>query len=160
MGPGGGADEHELEEELGALDGGEDADHGGDGVADEEAAGDAEGVEDGEEVVDVGVEGGVAAEVEVVGVDAAGADEVVGDDAEVVQVRKDAGPGGLIGAEAMGEDHRAVAGADHAHVQDLEELASARATHHGGGGGRRRPGTLRPRRRSTHGVDWLSQLPN
>ncbi|CAI0422912.1 unnamed protein product, partial [Linum tenue] len=41
---------------------------------------DAVGVEDVEEVVDVRVEGGVAVEVEVVGVDAAGADEVVEDD--------------------------------------------------------------------------------
>lgn len=36
-----GADEDELGEEVGATDGGEDADHGGDGVADEGAARDA-----------------------------------------------------------------------------------------------------------------------
>jgi hypothetical protein len=53
--PGRRADEYELGEELGAADGGEDADHGGDGVADEGAARDAERVEDGEEVVDVRV---------------------------------------------------------------------------------------------------------
>ena len=53
-------------------------------MADVEAAVDGEEVEDLEEVVDIGVEGGVAAEIKEVGVDAAGADEVVQDDAEVV----------------------------------------------------------------------------
>lgn len=47
----------------------EDAYNGGDGVVDEEATADAEAVDDGEETVDVGVQGDVASEVEVVGID-------------------------------------------------------------------------------------------
>lgn len=50
-----GADEDELKEKLGTTDGGQDADHGRDGMADKEAAVYAEGFEDDEEVVDVGI---------------------------------------------------------------------------------------------------------
>jgi len=119
--PGGGADEDEFGEEFGAADGGEHADHGGDGVADVGAAGDAEGLEDVEEVVDVGVEGGVAAVVEVVGVDAAGAYQVVEDDAVVArEVGEDALPRRLVRAEAVCEDEVLVAGALHAHVEGVQ----------------------------------------
>lgn len=119
--PGRSADEDELGEEVGSADGGENSDHGGDGVANVGAAGDGEGVENGEEVVDVGVEGGVTAEVKVVRVDAAGADEVVYDDAVGLrQVRENALPGGLVGAEAVGEDEELIAGADHADVEGVD----------------------------------------
>lgn len=56
-------------------------------------ASDMEGVEDIEEVVDVGVESGVAAVIEVIRVDAAGTDEVVENDAVATgEVREDALP--------------------------------------------------------------------
>lgn len=100
--PRGGADEDEFEEGIGAADGREDADRGGDGVADEEAAVDARGGEDEEEVVGAGIEGRVPAEVEVVGVDAAGAGQIVEDDAVVaIEVGDDSVPGRLVGAEAV-----------------------------------------------------------
>lgn len=90
-------------------------------MADVGAAGDAEGVEDVEEVVDVGVEGGITAVVEVVGVDAAGADEVVENDAVVAgEVREHALPRGLVRAEAVGQDKVLVAGTFHANVQGVE----------------------------------------
>lgn len=98
-----GSDEDELREKLRAADGGDDSDHGGDGVAHVGAGLDAEGVDDAEEVVHVGVEGRVAVEVEVVGVDAAGADEVVEDDSVGLgEVREDEVPGGLVCAEPVG----------------------------------------------------------
>lgn len=50
-------------------------------MADVGAASDTEGVEDVEEVVDVGIEGGVATVVKVIGVDTAGTDKVIEDDA-------------------------------------------------------------------------------
>jgi hypothetical protein len=112
--PGRGADEDKLGEEVRSSDGGEDADHGGDGVADEGAARDAERVEDGEQVVDVGVEVVVAAEVEVVRVDAAGADEVVEHDAVVAgEVRQHAAPRRLVRPEAMRQHHHPLAAPHH-----------------------------------------------
>ncbi|GER40208.1 proteasome subunit alpha type [Striga asiatica] len=118
--PRGGADENELGEKVWAADGGEDADGGGDGVADVGAAAEAEGVEDVEEVVDEGVEGSVAAEVEVVRVDAAGTDEVVEDNAVVAgKVGKDPLPCRLIGADAVGEHKHLLAGAHDSHVKRL-----------------------------------------
>ena len=72
--PGRSSYEDELREKLRAADGSDDTDHGRDGVAHVGAVLDAERVDDVEEVVDVRVEGGVSVEVEVVGVDAAGAD--------------------------------------------------------------------------------------
>lgn len=101
--PRGSADEDELGEEIGAANGGEDSDHGGDGVTDVVAAVDSEGGEDVEEVVGVGVESGVAPEVEVVGVDAAGADEVEEDHAVVAEeIGENAPPRRLVGAGAVG----------------------------------------------------------
>lgn len=74
-------------------------------MADVGAAGDAEGLQDVEEVVDVGVEGGVAAVVEVVGVDAAGAHQVVENDAVVArEVGQHALPCRLVRAEAVCQD--------------------------------------------------------
>lgn len=133
--PGGGADEDEFGEEVGTADGGQHADHGGDGVADVGAAGDAEGLEDVEEVVDVGVEGGVAAVVEVVWVDAAGAHQVVENDAVVArEVGKHALPRRLVRAEAVCQDQVLVAGALNAHVECVQngtphtEFCSERGT--------------------------------
>jgi len=72
-------------------------------VADVGAAGDSEGVEDVEEVVHVGIEGGVAAEVEEIGVDAAGAGQVVEDDFIVRgEVREDSLPSRLVRPEPVG----------------------------------------------------------
>lgn len=72
-------------------------------MADVVAALDSEGAEDVEEVVGVGVEGGVAAEVEVVGVDATGADEVEEDYAVVAEeIGENAPPRRLVGAGAVG----------------------------------------------------------
>jgi hypothetical protein len=125
--PGRRADEDELGEELGAADGGEDADHGGHGVPDEGAARDAERVEDGEQVVDVRVQRVVAAEVEVLRVDAAGADEVVEHHAVVAgEVGEHAAPRRLVRAEPVGQHHHAVAAAHHPHVEDLQQLGAAR----------------------------------
>lgn len=49
-------------------------------MTDVSTASDMEGVEDVKEVVNVGVKSGVTAEIEMIGVDATGADEVVEDD--------------------------------------------------------------------------------
>ena len=103
------------------MDGGQDADHGGDGVAYESAAMDMEGVEDAEEVVDVGVEIGVAVEVEVVRINTARTNEIIQDDLIVaLEIGKDALPRRLVGAEAMGEDEDLVAGALHPDVEDVQ----------------------------------------
>lgn len=91
-------------------------------MADEGAASDTEGVKDGEEVVDVGVEGGVAAEVEVVRVDGAGEDEVEENDFVVrFEVWEDALPHRFVGAEAVAEDDVLVAGAFYANVVYVED---------------------------------------
>jgi hypothetical protein len=171
------ADEDELGEQLGAAYGREDADHGGDGVADEGAARDAERVEDGEQVVDVGVERVVAPEVEVLRVDAAGADEVVEHDAVVAgEVGEHAAPRRLVRPEAVGQHHHAVAAADHPHVEDLQQLGAARGAaarraaapdHRGVGAGRRRrraaaggAGRVRgPKHETGMGGDWEAEAP-
>lgn len=107
---------------MGTANGGEDADHGGDGVADEGAAVDVERIEDGDEVVDEGVESGVAGEIEVVGVDTAGANEVVEDDSVVrSEGRVNQLPSGLIGAEAMGENKEAIAGTENPDVKSFQK---------------------------------------
>lgn len=99
-------------------------------MADVGAAGDAEGVEDVEEVVDVGVEGGITAVVEVVGVDAAGADEVVENDAVVAgEVREHALPRGLVCAEAVGQEKVLIAGTFHADVQGVENGSAHRESY-------------------------------
>lgn len=90
-------------------------------MADVGAALDAERVEYVQQVVDVGVEGGIPPEVEVFGVDAAGADEVEQDDAVVGQERgENALPRRLVGAEAVGEDQGPLAGAHDADVQRVQ----------------------------------------
>jgi len=137
--PGRCADEDELGEELGAADGREDPDHGGDGVSDEGASRDAERVEYGEEVVDVRVERVVASEVEVLRVDAAGADEVVEHHAVVAgEVREHAAPRRLVRPEPVGQHHDAVAGAHDPHVEDLQQLGAARPAGAGAAARRRR----------------------
>lgn len=74
-------------------------------MADVGATVDSEGVEDAEEVVDVGVEGGVSPEIEVIGVDAAGADQVIEHNAVVSdEVRQNPLPRRLIGADSVGEN--------------------------------------------------------
>ena len=79
-------------------------------MADVGAAIDSEGVEDGEQVIDIGVETGVAAEIEVIGVDAAGAHQVVENDAVVGREGgENALPDRLVGAEAVGEDENLLA---------------------------------------------------
>lgn len=66
---------------------------------------DSEGVKDVKQVIDIGVEGGVAAKVEAVGVDTAGTDEVVENDAVVgCEGGENALPDRLVGAETVGED--------------------------------------------------------
>lgn len=63
-------------------------------MADVGAASNVESVENVEKVVDIGVEGGVATEIKVVGVDAACADEVVENyGVPVSEVREDSLPG-------------------------------------------------------------------
>lgn len=85
----------------------------------------AEGVEDVEEVVHVGVEVGVAVEVEVVGVDAACTDEIIEDDAVVPDEEgEDALPRRLVGSKTVGEDEDPVAGAFNPHVEDLQEIVT------------------------------------
>lgn len=87
-------------------------------MSDVSTASHTEGVEDAEEVVDVSVEGGVAAVIEVIGVDAAGTNEVVENDAVVAsEVREDALPRGLVGAEAVSEDEVLVAGTFDANIE-------------------------------------------
>lgn len=49
-------------------------------MTDVSTASDMEGVEDVKEIINVGVKSGVTAEIEMIGVDATGADEVVEDD--------------------------------------------------------------------------------
>ena len=99
------ADEDEFSEEIRAANGGEHSDHGGDGVTDVGTALDGEGVENVEQVVDVGVQSGVAAEIEVIGVDAAGANEVAENDGvSASEVRENSLPSRLVGAEAVSEN--------------------------------------------------------
>lgn len=81
-----------------------------------------ERVEDGDEIVDEGVESGVAGEIEEVGVDATGADKVVKDDAVVrSKGRVNELPSGLVGAEAMGQDQRTVAGAEDTDIKGFKK---------------------------------------
>ena len=103
--PGRGGDHDEIGEEVGTGDSGDGADHGGAGVADEDAWLDVELLENGEEVVGVAFEGGVALEVEVFGVSGSGAHVVVQNDAVVVdKVGDEVFPDRLIGAEAVAQD--------------------------------------------------------
>lgn len=91
-------------------------------MTDVRAVSDTKSVKNVQEVVDVGVEGGVSAEIEVVGVNTAGADEVKENDGVAAsEVRKDSLPGGLVGAEAMGEDEDPVAGSFDADIQSVED---------------------------------------
>lgn len=94
-------------------------------MADVEAAIDGEGVEDGEEVVDEGVEGCVTAEIEVIGVNAAGADEVVEDDAVGRgEVRQNAIPNRLVSPGPVGEDQVPLPRPDHPNIQSLQDDVS------------------------------------
>ena len=91
-------------------------------MADVGAAGDAEGVEDSDEVVNVGIQGGVPAVVEVIWVDAAGAHKVVEDDLVVAgEVRQHALPRRLVGAETVGQDEVLVAGTFDADIECVED---------------------------------------
>ena len=109
-----GADHDLGGEALGRLDGGEQADHGADRVADEDhGAGGAAGVEDLQHIFGVAVQAAVPGAVVGAQVGAAAAGEVVGKGA--VAVRESRGheaPHGLVAAETMCEHHRrrAVAG--------------------------------------------------
>lgn len=59
-------------------------------------------------------------EVEVVGVNASGADQVVEDDAVVaLKEGDDSVPGGLVRAESVGEDHHFLSAAHYSNVQNL-----------------------------------------
>ena len=81
------------------------------------AAIDAESVENVKQVVDVSVESGVALEIEVIGVDTAGTDEVVENDSVIGhEVRQNALPRRLVGAQAVSEDQDFLAGANHANI--------------------------------------------
>lgn len=81
------------------------------------AAIDAESVENVKQVVDVSVERGVASEIEVIGVDTAGTDEVVENDSVIGhEVRQNPLPRRLVGAEAMSEDQNFLSGANHANI--------------------------------------------
>jgi len=72
-------------------------------VADIEATIDAEGFEYVEEVVDVGVESGVSVEIEIIGIDTAGANKIVENDTVVGGEKgENAIPCGLIGAASVG----------------------------------------------------------
>lgn len=91
-------------------------------MADVGAAVDTEGVEDVEEVLHVSVECGVAAEVKIIGVDRAGADEVEENNPVIVaEEGEDPLPRRLIGAEAMGKNQNFLAGTHHSHVQSLQQ---------------------------------------
>ena len=68
-------------------------------MTDISAAINAEGIEDVEKVIDEGIESGVAAEVKIVRIDAAGTDKVIENDTVMGhEIRENALPGGLIGA--------------------------------------------------------------
>lgn len=74
-------------------------------MADVGATIDTVGVEDVEQVVDIGVESGVAAKIEEVRVDTAGTDKVIENDSVVrCEVRENPLPHGLVCAEAMGQN--------------------------------------------------------
>lgn len=126
--PRGEANEDELLEEFGAADGRKDADHGREWVGDQRAALYTQRVKDSKQIVDVRIKGHVPAEVEVVGIDAPGAGQIVEDDAVVaLQERHDLVPDRLVGAEAVGEDEDLAAGSDDPDVQDLQQAASVAA---------------------------------
>lgn len=89
-------------------------------MADVGAAIDSEDVEDVKQVVDIGVESGVAAKIEVIGVDTAGAHQVVENDAvEGREGGENALPDRLVGAEAVGEDEDLLPRAFHADVESF-----------------------------------------
>lgn len=75
--PGRSADEDEFGEELRAANGSQDTDHGGDGVADVSATVNAESFKNIKQIVDESIESVVPSGIEVIGVDAAGTNEVV-----------------------------------------------------------------------------------
>jgi hypothetical protein len=115
-------DGDDFGEDFGAFQGGEAADHAGDGVADEDARLDLELVQDGEEVVGVAVEGGVAREVEVLGVGGAGAHVVEENYAVILdEVRDDVLPHGLVRAEPVAQHHELLAHPHHAHIVRLQK---------------------------------------
>lgn len=99
-------DHHLRHEALRRLDGGQQADHGADRMADEDHRAAGERIEDLEQVVGIALQAGVL--VAAVGgqVGAAAADQVEGDDAEAVLVgRREEAPHGLVAAESMCKDH-------------------------------------------------------
>lgn len=85
----------------------------------------AESVENVKQVVDVGMERGVALEVEVIGVDTAGADEVVENDSVVGhEVRQNALPRRLVRAKAVSEDQDFFPGAHHPDIKSFQQLVA------------------------------------
>lgn len=80
-------------------------------MADVGATIDTVGVEDVEQVIDIGVESGVAAKIEEVRVDTAGTDEVIENDSVVgCEVRENSLPHGLVCAEAMSQNQGSLTG--------------------------------------------------
>lgn len=91
-------------------------------MTDVSTASDTEGIKDLKKVIDVSIKGGVAAVIEVIRVDAAGANEVIENDAVVAsEVREHALPRRLVGAEAVSEDKVFVAGAFYADIKCIED---------------------------------------
>lgn len=85
----------------------------------------AQGVENEEQVIDVAIERGVPPEIEVARIDAAGAHEIVEDDAIVrEEVGQDALPRGLVGPEAVSEDEDPVAVPDDPDVEGVQEVVA------------------------------------
>ena len=120
--PGRSTDEYEFSEELRAANGSQNPNHGGDGVADISATINAESIKDVEKVVDEGIKSGVAPEVKIVRIDAAGTDKVIENDTEMGQeIRENALPRGLIGAEAMGENKHPLAVPNYSDIQSFQE---------------------------------------
>jgi hypothetical protein len=99
--------DHDLgHEAFRRLDGGEQADHGADRMADEYHRSGRTFVEDLEQVVGVAVQRAVLAAVVGAEVGAAAADQVEGDGAETLaEGGGDESPHGLVAAEAMGKHH-------------------------------------------------------
>ena len=85
-----------------------------------------EGIKDVEEVINVSVKSCVAAVIKVIGVDTAGANEVIKNDFVAAgEVREHALPCWLVGAEAVSEDDVFVAGAFYTDIECVEDGSTA-----------------------------------
>lgn len=120
--PRGSSYEDELGEEMGSPNCGQNPGHSGERVSHVGTSLYAERIKNVQQVVHVGIESGVALEIEVIRVDAAGADEIEENDSVVgSEVRQNTLPRRLVGAEAVREHQDPLAGPYHPDIKSLQQ---------------------------------------